>query len=286
MRAFSPALPPIRRRTGGTDADAQAFIDAAMLTDATEVAAGTQLITDFKDSGIWNRSVAIYPMLGGSASSHKWNAKNPLDTNAAFRLSFSGGLTHSSNGILPNGTTGYADTFIEANEHFPPYSMSVWYYSRTATQPGPADDKFIWGQRGSGGVVGVDFNTTSAIFAPSGVRDTADTQNVSISASGVTDFSGLWGYSQYGKTYFKLTRNGSLVAQNTTERFGYFPSTDPSQPNTIHLFADHAANGGAAQFYSNYQCAFAAFCYGLDDAMTSAMNTAVQAFQTTLGRSV
>jgi hypothetical protein len=33
------------------------------------------------------------------------------DTNAAFRLTFSGGWTHSATGALPNGTNGYSNTF-------------------------------------------------------------------------------------------------------------------------------------------------------------------------------
>lgn len=53
---------------------------------------------------------AIYPFIGGDATKHKYNLCNPLDTDAAFRLSFSGGWTHSRTGALPNGSNAYANT--------------------------------------------------------------------------------------------------------------------------------------------------------------------------------
>ena len=52
---------------------------------------------------------ALYPFVGGTATSHKFNLKDPRDLDAAFRLQFNGGWTHNSNGVTPNGTNGYAD---------------------------------------------------------------------------------------------------------------------------------------------------------------------------------
>ena len=97
---------------GGFDPDAQAFITAAGITDNTQKTAINTLVLDMKGFGIWTKMKAIYPFVGGTASSHKFNLKNPLDTNAAFRLSFIGGWTHDANGIKANGTNGYADTFF------------------------------------------------------------------------------------------------------------------------------------------------------------------------------
>ena len=93
------------------DPDAQAFFTASGLTGATNLSAINQLVIDLKGFGIWTKMKAIYPFIGGTASLHKWNLKNPLDTDAAFRLVFNGGWTHSSTGALPNGTNAYANTF-------------------------------------------------------------------------------------------------------------------------------------------------------------------------------
>jgi hypothetical protein len=94
------------------DADAQAFLTAAAITDPTITSAIDTLVVQLKADGIWTKMKALYPFVGGTASTHKYNLKNPLDTDAAFRLTFSGGWTHSANGVQPNGTNGYADTFL------------------------------------------------------------------------------------------------------------------------------------------------------------------------------
>jgi len=55
------------------DPDAQAFITAASITDPTQQSAINQLVVDLKGYNIWTKFKAIYPIVGGSASSHKWN---------------------------------------------------------------------------------------------------------------------------------------------------------------------------------------------------------------------
>jgi hypothetical protein len=97
------------------DPDAQAFIDAAVITDTTQKAAINQLVLDLKSANIWTKMLAVYPFVGGSATSHKWNLKNPLDTNAAFRLVFSGGWTHNSLGIKMNNSNTEAETYVTSN---------------------------------------------------------------------------------------------------------------------------------------------------------------------------
>jgi hypothetical protein len=45
-----------------------------------------------------------------NGSSQKFNLKNPLDQNAAYRLSFGGSWTFSDLGAFTNGGNTYADT--------------------------------------------------------------------------------------------------------------------------------------------------------------------------------
>lgn len=99
------------------DADAQAFITATGIS-GTNASAINTLVLDLKAANIWTKMKAIYPIIGGTATAHKFNLKNPLDTDAAFRLSFVGGWTHSSNGALPNGTNAFADTFLQPNSFY------------------------------------------------------------------------------------------------------------------------------------------------------------------------
>ena len=94
---------------GGVD-PAAAFLAAAGITDPTITAAINTLVNDLVGYGIWDKIFAIYPFVGGTATAHKFNLKNPQDTNAAFRLVFSGGITHSSSGITGNGLNGSYNT--------------------------------------------------------------------------------------------------------------------------------------------------------------------------------
>ena len=125
----------------GCDPDAVAFLAAAGITDATITSAICTLVSSMKSNGTWAKMNAIYPMVGGTATTHKFNLKNPLDTNAAFRLSFVGGWTHSSNGALPNGTNAYAETYLRVDS-LSQNSTHNSYYSRSNTPSPVAGTKF------------------------------------------------------------------------------------------------------------------------------------------------
>lgn len=94
--------------TACSDADAQKFIDSAGIADQTQKDAICTLVRELKDSSLWTSMSAIYPFVGGTASSQKWNLKTP----GTYNLGFNGGWTHTSNGAKANGTTGYATTGI------------------------------------------------------------------------------------------------------------------------------------------------------------------------------
>ncbi len=135
---------------GGTsyDADAQAFITAAGITDNTQKSAVNQLVIDLKAASLWSLLLAAYPFVGGTASSHKWNLKNPLDTDAAFRLSFGGGWTHTASGAKPNGSTGYANTFFNPTTELADNGHSQGAYLTTPSTL--SGDKYILGAHTGG----------------------------------------------------------------------------------------------------------------------------------------
>lgn len=93
-----------------SDADGQAFITASGITNPTQQAAICQLVKDLKgvgsttnNSNIWSYFNGIYPLVGGDATKHSFNLKNPSIYNVIW-----GGtaLTHSPSGITSNGS-GY-----------------------------------------------------------------------------------------------------------------------------------------------------------------------------------
>ncbi len=127
------------------NAQAEAYYDAIELANGAPIDAQTlysiilndlkQGIDNFFIDGVndgWLTKIkAMYLIIGGTASTHKFNAINPLDTDAAFRLSFFGGITHSATGFLPDGVNGFADTHLIPLSTLSLDSTSMGYYTRT-----------------------------------------------------------------------------------------------------------------------------------------------------------
>jgi len=117
------------------DADAAAYLQAVVSAGGTGItstvsAATNTMFVDLKSAGIYTKLDALYPFLGGTSASCKWNAKDPQDTNAAFRLTFAGGITFSQEkGIQGNGTNGQADTYwIESAQTSTSANTTIGYF--------------------------------------------------------------------------------------------------------------------------------------------------------------
>ena len=255
------------------DSDAQAFITAAGISDSTQQSAVNTLVTSLKSAGIWSKMKAIYPFVGGTATSHKFNLKDPRDLDAAYRLVFNGGWTHSSTGALPNGTNGYANTYLTPSTNLTNYNAHSSIYSRT-----------------NGNNSGFDLGSTiintwvrEFLLTPyrsgqaiSGLYDYNGNDQIVVSSnSGI----GFFNNTITSQTSQKLYKNGVVIGSNTNNH----TSSPPEFP--IWLGAVNASNVGGVE-WTNRQLAFTSIGDGLTDAEASALYTAVQAFQTTLGRQV
>ena len=93
------------------DPDAEAFLTATGITDGTITSAINNLVLDLKSNSLWTEMQIIYPFVGGTATTHKYNLKNPVDSNAAYRIGFNGGITHSSSGCQTDGINGWLNTY-------------------------------------------------------------------------------------------------------------------------------------------------------------------------------
>jgi hypothetical protein len=98
------------------DNDVNAFLNATGIIDLNISAAIKNLVSDLKAFGIWNKMIAIYPMVGGTFTTHKYNLIDPRDDDGAFRLTYGSSVTHSLAGFTPSGTNdGSAFTRIQIN---------------------------------------------------------------------------------------------------------------------------------------------------------------------------
>jgi len=248
------------------DADAQAFITAAGITDATQKSAVNQLVLDLKSASIWTKMKAIYPIVGGSASSHKWNLKNPLDTNAAYRLSFATGWTHSSTGMTPNGAT-YADTYLVPSTALTLNSTHLSYYSRTNVN---TDIYTI------GSFDGTNSLTMYANYLGQNYSSQYNGANGRLLTS-VTRGDGFFISNRTASNLHNSFRNSTKLGTSTI-------STSIGSLPTFKILL--AATEPNVAVDGLKQCAFASIGDGLTDTEASNLYTAVQAYQTTLGRNV
>ena len=252
-----------------TDADAQAFITAAAITDPTQQTAINNLVVGMKADGIWTKMKAIYPFVGGTASTHKWNLKDPRDLDAAFRLVFNGGWTHSSNGATPNGTNGYADTKLAPSSSLSTTSAHFTTYLRTNSTGATCD-------------IGSYLSNARMILYS---RYPSSETYATISNSGypigvpfsTTDSTGFWQTIRENNTNTKIFQNTIKKADGAVAF-----STLPNVP----FYIGAVNNTSVASLFSNRQTSFSTIGNGLTDTEAANLYTRVQAFQTSLSRQV
>jgi hypothetical protein len=109
------------------DVNAKAFLDAASITDATQSAAVNTFVKELKainevqpnfvnfDTPADSICVAIYPFVGGTAETHKFNLINPVNSDAAHRLTYAGTVTHDEKGIKGNGSDSNVNLHLSSS---------------------------------------------------------------------------------------------------------------------------------------------------------------------------
>ena len=254
-----------------SDPDAQAFLINAVITDPTQATAINNLVVGLKADGLWDKMKAIYPFVGGTASTHKYNLKDPRDLDAAYRLVFNGGWTHDANGATPNGVNAYADTKLIAQTNMFGKDYSIGYYSRT---------------------------NSDGIFADIGNFGSGSSESLSI-------------YTRYGNLfYLDLPLEADRYTISNTTSLGYFISNNATSvgrtifnnlskiagvafsnnnfpvninPNIV-LSNSYLSTGSPRP--SNRQLAFANFGTAFTDTETTNLYIRIQAYQTALNRQI
>ena len=265
------------------DTDASAFMTATGIPDdATVYYSGTayertghqlwvatdNLVIGFKANGTWTKHNAIYPAIGGTASTHKWNLKDPRDLNAAYRLVFSGTVNHSATGIQGNGSTGYSDTFFNPSVYGLGQNASLSVYSRSA--------------------FGTDKAAISAITSTTqrfGLRLSNNPNNSFFYAHGTSGgqssyaFDNTIGYfvgSRVSSTDQRFYKNGVQGGSTQTSSNGTAPNLN------LYLMANN--NAGTPANHTSAEIAFVTIGLGLTPTEVANDYTVIQAYQTALGR--
>ena len=247
-----------------SDSDAQSFLNTASITDLTQANAVNTLVTDLKSANLWTKMKAIYPFVGGTASSHSYNLKNP----AQYQITWSGGLTHSSTGVLPNGTNGYGDTNLNPNSILNVNSQHFTFYSRTNSNASEID-------------MGVKESASSASLMDIRISNVFYGQ---INTGGSTYLS----YSNLdSKGFYNVNRTSNYDINTWKDSTKKVTGSQLSvlNPNyNFYIFCHNSA--GSPAIYSTKQCAFSTIGDGLTDTDASNLYTIVQNYQTSLSRQV
>lgn len=251
------------------DSDAQAFITAANITDTTQKNAISQLVTDLKSANIWTKMKAIYPFVGGVISSHVYNLKDPRDLNAAYRITFAGGWTHSSTGIKPNGSNTSANTNLTPNGVLSLNSSHFSYYSRTNVLETSVE---VMSTSGDPATIDMYIRFTNGNML-SRIANSTYLQTANASSTG------FFLMNRSNSTNLKQYKNGSVLGTSTS-------LNSSSLPINPILLSSGINSSGTAFGFSTKECAFATIGDSLTDVEVTALYNAVQTFNTTLGRQV
>jgi hypothetical protein len=259
----------MRRMMQGYYTEAAMFISAAGLTDALQCNAVNFLVGELLKNNLWSKMYAVYPMVGGTATSHKFNLIDPQDTDAAFRLDFNGTVTHSSGGVQGNGTNGYADThFNPTTEGVGLNNFGMGCNSRTELQATVVD----MGGRNSAAVAATQLLVR---YSPNTSQFRVNNNNVgTLTATGATTSIGNFGMNRLNSTQVRFTRNGTTSV--FTQASGTLTNRD------IYLMALN--NNLSPANFSPRQYTFFRIHQGLTDAEEATFQTIITNYNTLLGR--
>ena len=112
------------------DSAAQSFITISAITDTAQKNAINNLVVQLKQNNLWDKFLALYPMIGGSAASTKWNLKDPRDLDQAFRITWNGAPNFQATGVTCVNSTDWGDTHL-SDSLLAYNNSSISFYSGT-----------------------------------------------------------------------------------------------------------------------------------------------------------
>lgn len=272
---FAPFAFKNKRVVNITDPNAQAFITAAGITDETQQIAINQLVLDLKSNSLWTKMYLLYPFVGGTSTTTKYNLMNPVDSDAAYRMTWNGGITFDSNGVQSNGSTGYGNPHFNPNTFNSTTAITSSNHFAVYSRTNVSNDNTDYGSA----VVSVALQMLARRASGNML---ADNYAELLRAEGsVPNSQGLFVSTRTSLSSHIIYRNGSSVASNTSTE------TAAAMNSLIYDLTFMVQNYiGSLYDYSNRQYAWFSIGSGLNATDSTNLYTVVQAYQTALGRQV
>lgn len=256
------------------DANALIYIAAlegtgAPLTQPQKLAINTWFV-ELKAANLYAKTKAAYLMIGGTVAAHKLNAINPVDSDAAFRLSFVGGWVHSATGAKPNGINTYANSHFIPSVNATPNSLSIGYYSGTNSTGAYIE----MGVSGVGANSGLGQLFIAPNFSGAGLLAVNTTGNAGIVATTPT---GMFATSRNDGITMRLHKNAVLTATN---------SGLPVTASDKKIYVGGRNSNGTGFTPTNRECRAAFIAEGLSEAEANTMSQIYMNLQLALGRNI
>lgn len=242
------------------DYDVHNFIVSSGITDEQEIFALCQLVSDLKSKFIWDRLIAFYPFLGGSASTHSVNLKDPSQYSITFNE-----MSHSNLGIQTDNTDSFGNT------GYVPFSsgyLSIGVYANIQTA-------FT-----ENGLIGVTdgFTHSLSISQNSSIityLNLGNTASHSITQSLISD-SGFYAHTRISDSEFIGIVEGKIFKNNSTQS-GSYPNSAIyiGSINNNNLPLSESIQIISTAYISNY----------IDEQQLIYLDDIVRRFNSKLGRS-
>lgn len=227
-----------------------------------------ELVLDLKGQGAINSTtnfwtdknlLVFHPMIGGNASSHSYNLKDPN----TYQISFQAGWIHSETGSAPNGATyadfGLSPSVLDGN------NVNFGRYNGTAGNGGTVEM----------GASNASNTTTWAVFSNYG--------SLAYFTVGPYDTSAV---DIYGTGLYATNRPGSNVTQGYRQGTKIAENTQTANLVTSNFYYGALNNGGTAGFFDSKELRSGHVLDGLSVSENETFYNIVQTYQNKLGRDV
>jgi hypothetical protein len=277
---FSTPITFLKFATGtpAPDPATTAFLDATGITDPTISSAINTLVVSLKNANLWDKFYAIYPMVGGTSTTCKYNLVDPQDTDAAFRITWNGACAFSSYGFGGNAIDTYGNTHFVPNTD---YANNTQWSQGTYTLDTSAQVQAY---------IGSNLAARSSSFTEliQWYNDLGGNTNIGILDPGsetarvgpftAVNSQGFNWVDNESSTNHKIYKNSSLSGSGTSSG-----NVTPLPTVPLYLAARNDSNSSTAN-HSGNTFAFAFIADPIVSTNASALYTIVEDFQTALGR--
>jgi predicted GH43/DUF377 family glycosyl hydrolase len=262
------------------NAEATSFLTATGITDKAQQKALDDLVTDLKainavqanfvnfDTPASSILKAVYPFIGSTADSHKFNLIDPQDADGSFRLVFANDheANHTSSGYKPNGTDQYADSKYVASANVIQHDEHISLY---ATDEGSGSTEIDMGAYSGAGGSYFTAKYNNALYGILNSEYAGELINYPNSQA-----AGFYILNRTSAIYMFIMQNGLKCGIEKVNTTLY-------SPLSIYIGGVHHYQGNK---YSTKNISFASMGSGMTEAAAYLFNAAVQKYVIALGR--